>query len=283
MGAYHGHMKYAKPIKLTFLKSLLVILAISAAIALRPSSALAWGRIGHRAAARIAEDHLSAHAKAALRLLLGPGVGLADIANWADEQRETAGTATWHYVNVPTRESRYDRRYCPVQGCVVSKIEDFRHILEDPAAGKAQKQLALRFLVHFIADLHQPLHVGDDSDKGGNLLQVRFFDEASNLHSVWDSRIIIRHTENENVWVWELTFVANPRSVEEWSKGSPEEWATESLLLSKSVRRVPGSSVPIKPGARIGSEYYKASLPTIQRQLAKAGVRTAWVLNRIFQ
>jgi|WetSurMetagenome_2_1015567.scaffolds.fasta_scaffold207027_2 nuclease S1 len=276
-------MKYAKPIRLPFLKSLLVNLTISAAIVSLPSSALAWGKIGHRAAARIAEDHLSTHAKAALRLLLGPGVRLADIANWADEQREIAGTATWHYVNVPIRESRYDRRYCPGQGCVVSKIEDFRHILEDPAAGKAQKQLALRYLVHFIADLHQPLHVGDDSDKGGNLLQVRFFDEGSNLHSVWDSQIINRHTENENVWVWELTFVANPKSVAEWSKGNPEGWATESVILSKTVRRVPGSLALIKPGARIGSEYYKASLTTIQRQLAKAGIRTAWVLNQIFQ
>ena len=124
--------------------------------------------------------------------------------------------------------------------------------------------------------------MGDDNDKGGNLLQVRFFDEGSNLHTVWDSQIINRHTENENVWVWDLTFVANPKSVAEWSKGSPEEWATESLILSKAVRRVPGSSALIKPGARIGAEYCKTSLSTIQRQLAKAGIRTAWVLNQIF-
>jgi nuclease S1 len=264
-------------------RTFLVVLTIAASTFFSPSGAYAWGKTGHRAAARIAEDHLTPRAKAAVQLLLGPGVRLADFANWADEQQEVGGTAAWHYVDVPIGESRYDGRYCPQQGCVVSKIQDFRRVLADPVAGKAQKQLALRFLVHFIADLHQPLHVGDDNDKGGNLLQVRFFDEGSNLHKVWDSQIIDRHTQNENVWVWDLTFVANPERVAEWSKGSPEEWASESLILSKTIRRVPGSSASLRPGARIGSEYCRVSRPVIQQQLARAGIRTAWMLNRIFQ
>jgi hypothetical protein len=248
-----------------------------------PSESCAWGPIGHRVAARIAEDHLTPQARAAVEALVGHGVRLADIANWADEQREIAGAGAWHYVNVPIAESRYDRRYCSAQGCVVSKIEDFRGILKDPGAGKEQKKMALRFLIHFIADLHQPLHVGDDDDRGGNLLQVQFFGQGSNLHQVWDSGIIERHTRNENVWMWDVTFAASPRKVAEWSKGNPEEWATESLVLSKSVRRLPGTLERIKSGTIISPKYYTGSLPTIQMQLARAGARTAWVLNEIFR
>jgi hypothetical protein len=149
-------------------------------------------------------------------------------------------------------------------------------------AGGIDRQRALKFLIHFIADLHQPLHVGDNNDRGGNLLQVRFFGEGSNLHRVWDYQIIEHHTKNEQVWLWDLTYQANPRMVAEWSQGTPEDWATESLLLAKTVRCFPDSRTMIKPGARIGNEYCRAALPIIQKQLAKAAIRTAWMLNQIF-
>jgi hypothetical protein len=245
--------------------------------------AFAWGRIGHRVIARFAEERLTPEARIAVGNLLGPGVRLADVANWADEQRESFGSAPWHSVDVPIGESRYDPRYCSPRGCVVSKIEEFRRVLLNPAAGKPEKEQALKFLIHFIADLHQPLHVGDHNDRGGNLLQVRFFDEGSNLHRVWDYQIMERHTKNEQVWLWDLTFLAKPAMVVEWSKGTPEAWATESLNLAKTAYRIPGLQVLIKPGTRLGSEYCREALPQIQLQLAKAGIRTAWVLNQIFR
>lgn len=260
-----------------------VVIAIIGMTLLFPFSSFAWDRIGHDVAAKIAEDHLSPHAKAALASLIGEGVLLSDIANWADEQDELARTGAWHYVNVPINDSRYDKRYCSAGGCVVSRIEDFRRLLENPEASSTQKQLALRFLVHFIADLHQPLHVGDDNDKGGNLLKVRFFGKESNLHRVWDSQIIERHTENEKVWIWDATFWANPKAIAEWSMGSPEDWATESLNLSKGVRSLPGSRAHMKSGTNISREYCKVWVPVIQKQLAKAGIRTAWMLNQIFK
>jgi len=242
-----------------------------------------WGRIGHRVVARFAEERLTSQARIAVGNLLGPGVRLADVANWADEQRELFGSAPWHSVDVPISESRYDPRYCSPRGCVVSKIEEFRRVLLNPAAGKPEKEQALKFLIHLIADLHQPLHVGDHNDRGGNLLQIRFFDEGSNLHRVWDSQIMERHTNNEQVWLWDLTFLAKPAMVVEWSKGTPELWATESLNLAKTAYRIPGSQALIKPGTRLGSEYCREALPQIQLQLAKAAIRTAWMLNQIFQ
>jgi nuclease S1 len=242
----------------------------------------AWGRIGHHVAAEMADQRLSPRARAAVADLLGHGVRLYDVATWADEQKEIAGSALWHSVNVPIRESRYDSRYCSPRGCVVSKIDEFSRILQNPSAGKPEKALALKFLIHLIADLHQPLHVGDNNTRGGNLLQVRFFDEGSNLHRVWDYQIMERHTKNEQVWMWDLTYLANPRRVVEWSGGSPAEWATESLDLAKTAYRFPGSKTWIKPGTSLGAEYCNAALPVIQLQLAKAGIRTAWILNQIF-
>jgi len=258
------------------------IIIIFLFIAALPSHAMSWGWIGHRAAAKIAEDHLTPRARAAVADLLGPGVRLADVATWADEQQEIPQSAPWHSVNVPLNESRYASRFCSPRGCVVSKIGEFARVLRNPAAGKAEKQRALKFLVHFIADLHQPLHVGDNGTRGGNLLQVRFYGEGSNLHKVWDYQIMERHTKNLGVWLWDLTFEANPKRVAEWSKGTPEEWATESLNLAKSAYRLPGSQAWILPGTNLGTRYSGASLPGIRKQLAKAAIRIAWVLNGIF-
>ncbi len=248
-----------------------------------PDHVWAWGPIGHRVAARAAQDRLTRAALAAIRNLFGTGVRLSDISTWADDQREGQGSGGWHYVNVPIRETRYDPRYCPASGCVVSKIEDFKRVLQNPGAGRQQKQEALKYLIHFIADLHQPLHVGDNHDQGGNLLQVRFFGIGSNLHRVWDSQVIERHTENENVWLWDIDFLANPRMVAEWSRGTPADWATESLQIAKEAYCLPGTNRLIRSGTRLGSEYERFALLIIQKQLAKAGVRIAFVLNEIFK
>jgi hypothetical protein len=132
----------------------------------------------------MAESRLTPAALTAVRCLLELGESLADASVWADEQREMPRSGPWHYINVPLSEPRHDPRFCSPQGCVVSKVEDFERVLSDLLASRAEKQRALRFLVHLIQDLHQPLHVGDTGSRGGNLVQVRFFDAGSNLHRV---------------------------------------------------------------------------------------------------
>jgi len=257
-----------------------VVLVLMAMLPAR--SVFAWGWIGHRVAANMAQERLNTRARTAVADLLGSGVKLADVSTWADEQQEVPQTGSWHSVNIPLEESRYNPRYCSPGGCVVSKIEEFGRVLRNPAAGKPGKQRALKFLIHLIADLHQPMHVGDNGTRGGNLLQVRFFDEGSNLHKVWDYQIIERHSKNPGVWLWDLTYLANPKMVAEWSKGTPEDWATESLAAARSAYRLPAGKGVIKPGTRIDAEYCGAALPVIRRQLAKAAIRTAWYLNQIF-
>ena len=126
------------------------------AVLILPRFALSWGPIGHRASSRMAEDRLTPAALKAVHNLLGAGVSLSRISTWADEQQNLPGSASWHYVNIPITASRYDPRYCQPGGCIVSKIEDFRRVLQNPKASKTEKQLALKFLVHLIEDLCQP-------------------------------------------------------------------------------------------------------------------------------
>ncbi len=253
------------------------------AINLTQGSGWSWGRIGHEVSSKLAEERLTPAALAAVRTLLGAGVSLTDASTWADLQQEVPDSGPWHFVNVPLSEPRYDPKFCQNGGCVVSKIEDFKLALLAPGAKKTEKQQALKFLIHFIQDLHQPLHIGDTGSRGGNLIQVRFFSAGSNLHQVWDSRIIERHSENKAVWLWELHGLANPKMVAEWSKGNPEDWATESLADAKMAYRTLGGDAFLRSGARLGNDYCNFALPIIQRQLAKSGVRVAATLNAILK
>jgi nuclease S1 len=257
-----------------------IVIPILTALLFTPF-AYPWGRIGHRVASRIAEERLTPAALKAVHELLGPGVRLEDVSTWADEQRDVTGTGPWHYISIPISKQQYDPKYCPSGGCVVSKIRDFKRVLQDRKTGKAEKLQAFKFLIHFIEDLHQPLHVGDDGNKGGALLQVRFYGAGSNLHLVWNSQIIEHYSSDERVWLWELTGLAYPKATAEWSKGTPEDWAVESLQAAKKAYYLPGARTAMRSGARIGDDYLRMAIPIIQKQLAKAGARTAWILNEI--
>jgi hypothetical protein len=246
------------------------------------SSAWPWGRLGHRVTAEMAEAQLSPRALAAVHDLLGPGVSLADISTWADEHRNP-NSGVWHYVDIPISEPRYDAKFCPSKGCVVTKIEDFKRVLQNPTASREDKQQALKYLIHFLADLHQPFHAADNDDTGGNQTQVRFFNKGSNLHRLWDSQIIEHKSGNEQDWLRDIKSLATLQNVSGWSKGTPEDWATESLQIAKEAYCLPGIKTVMKSGTKIGDDYYRFALPIIQRQLAKAGIRTVWMLNEIFK
>jgi nuclease S1 len=258
----------------------LVILAV---FIMTSNCVWAWGPLGHRVAAKMAQENLTPKALSAIHHLLGPKVNLEDISAWADEQKDISKNSKWHYVNIPITEQHYDPKYCPSSGCIVSKIKDFQRILQDPASDKRQKQEALKYLVHFIADLHNPLHVGDNGDQGGNQLQVQFMNTGTNLHRVWDSLVMERHSKNENVWMWYFVRLAKPKAIVRWSKGTPEDWATETLQVAKEAYRLPGSKTVMKSGAKLNEEYYAFAFKIIQKQLATAGIRTAYILNETFK
>jgi hypothetical protein len=247
-----------------------------------PAFSWSWGTIGHRVSARLAESRLTPSTLAAVKELLGSRTHLADISTWADMQSEITDTASWHFVNVPITATLYDSKFCIQGSCVVNKIEDFKRTLRDPASSETERNLALKFLVHLIQDLHQPLHVGDTRSKGGNLIQVRFFGEGSNLHRLWDYEIIEWHSKDESLWLHELVACITPFNALEWSGGDEVDWANESLSIAKTAYSLPGSHAVIRSGTRLGEEYCRFALPIIRQQLARAAIRTAAVLNAIF-
>ena len=166
-----------------------VFVALAAAAALvTPSSAFAWGKTGHRVVAAIADTQLSGLARAHIREILGPGETLDDAANWPDEMRSDPAifwqrtASPWHYVTL--NGITYD--HAPPEGDALEALNHFRAVLQDPKASLADKQMALRFVIHIVGDLHQPLHVGKCCDKGGNNVKVTWFGKPTNLHAVWD-------------------------------------------------------------------------------------------------
>lgn len=262
---------------------LVALFALSGALVFA-REAHAWGRLGHRAATIVAEKRLSPAARAAIRDLLDPGETLADASLWADAHRnEVPGSGAWHFVNVPIVELRYDARFCAPNGCVVSKIGEMKDALANDAAPRDARKLALRMLVHLVEDLHQPLHVGDRGDRGGNDLQVRFFERGSNLHRVWDEDIIEHHSTDEARWVAELDALAKTDAARKWTSGTVESWADESLAAARQAYAIPGSVATLEPGARLRNDYFDTALPVVEQRLAQAAVRLSSMLNEIFQ
>jgi hypothetical protein len=243
----------------------------------------AWGARGHRASAKLAEARLTPRARAVIGELLEPGESLADASTWADENsREIRGSAGWHFVNVRISAPHYDPRDCRPNGCVVSKIGEFRAILANRNTPHAHRRLALRFFIHLVQDLHQPLHVADRNDRGGNNLQLRYgrYDNT-NLHQVWDSGLFSQGYRNENELRRDLEALARGPHARDWLTGRIEDWADESLEAGRRAYLVPGTNNILRSGDAIGRAYEEINLPLAVERLARSGVRLAALLNEI--
>ncbi len=266
-------------------RPIVTLLAILTALQ-AATPAWAWGRLGHRVISRMVEQHLTPKAKAAIAGLLEEGESLADASTWADDYRRShRRTAPWHSVDVPLDEPRYDRRFSgdvPDKGCVVDKITEFRAALKDPSRRPEDRRQSLRFLIHFVQDVHMPLHVGDNHDKGGNRTQVRFFDRGTNMHALWDSGMIERAGHTEQFWLAELAKLDTPENRDAAMRGTVEDWATESLLAARAAYTVPESGKRLKPGQKLGDAYVAANLPVARRRLYQASIRLAMLLNEAF-
>lgn len=251
-----------------------------------PAPALAWGPRAHRIASRIAEARLTPEARKAVRELLHDGDTLVTVATWADEDGHDAvpGSAPWHYVNVSITSARYDARDCPAGACVVEKIKHFRKVLADRRTPKAERARALLFLVHLVEDVHQPLHVGDNHDRGGNQTQIQFRGNGTNLHRLWDTDIVNAVSRDERFWVDRIERLLSSENIRMWSRGTVEDWANESLQDAKAAYHFPqGTRNPLPSGTTLDNDYVAFARPMIERRLAQAGVRLANELNAIFR
>jgi hypothetical protein len=246
---------------------------LATSFTLLASHAAAWGPIGHRAVGRIAERHLSAEAAREVAALLTPE-RLAYVGTWADEIRadpEWAKAESWHWVTLPPGKSYAQTEKNPA-GDVLEAIARFERTLADRRGPAKERTQALKWLVHLVGDIHQPLHVGRGDDRGGNEHVVLWFNEPSNLHSVWDSGLIER-AELSFSELAEMVDVASKDDVRAWQAATPLDWAEESRALLGSVYEV--------GDRRLSWRYSFKHWPTVERRLNQAGVRLAGLLNRL--
>jgi hypothetical protein len=236
---------------------------------------VSWGFKGHRAIATIAEKHLSPNTARVVNTYL-KGAKMAEVSTWADENKDKT-TAPWHYLNLPlglNREQFVDAVSKQGHDNIYSAILKEEAILKDQASSLAQKNEALKYLIHLVGDAHQPMHVSRKEDKGGNTIQLQFDGQGTNLHSLWDSKLIDHEGLSEKEIAQKYDW-ANPVQVKKWQAGSPMEWLWESYQISTELYN------DIKSGQRIDDTYYQHYIPTIHLRIDQAGIRLAGELNRL--
>jgi hypothetical protein len=247
------------------------------------TAAFGWGPEGHRITGSIAEDLLTDQAKAAVRDLL-ENQTLVDVAVWADDvrnQEKYQWTAPLHYINAPRDATRINmRRDCENMMCVVGAIQHFTEVLLNAEGQRSRREQreALKFIVHFIGDLHQPMHVSYSDDRGGNRLRVSFLgDNDTNLHRVWDTDLIRRRMNGH--WTdlaGEIRAMITDDHLRHWRRESdPVAWANESFAITRRIY------AELPRDLQLGPDYYERNIGDALERLAMAGVRIAEVLNRV--
>jgi hypothetical protein len=301
-----------------------------------PSQARAWGCEGHRVVALLAEKHLTPHALEMAKKILAespidPSLSryckpeatdpLVDASTWPDDMRTLRPeTAPWHYVDIPLGTTRRDlEKFCdPKEGCVTRAIRDELAVLRSANSNPQDRADALRFLIHFIGDLHQPLHAATNNDEGGNCVPVAFFELAPklrnpqtasyspNLHGVWDTNILEKETTGKSVdEVAAELDGAYAKKIAGWQKGPPnlDAWAWQSYkLATKNVYgKLPvhiAVEIPqpvktcaddkhvsdrnLKLNERLEDSYQAMAAPIVREQVAKASARLALLLNQLW-
>jgi hypothetical protein len=281
-------------------------LCLAAVLAVLPiGPALPWGQEGHSIVAEIAQRRVSPQVNQKINDLLGSELpalksaqfSLSSVASWADDylHMNHDETRNWHFVDIPFDRDFYnaadDCQLDPKYGdCIVNALAHFRTALADCSKPVAERAMALKFVVHFVGDIHQPLHdttainpdTGSD-DQGGNLILVTFMDkdgkpQSTNLHHVWDTDLIMRKVYDWGEYVRLLETEWLPgKDVAALQAGDPVDWAQDAHKAAQTV------AYNFRPDHVIDEEYYKNAIPIVDRQLALAGLRLARVLNEALQ
>ena len=311
--------------------SLLVLAAVSL-----PAPARAWGCEGHQVVALLAEKHLTPHALAMVKQILADsridptlsryckegGIdAMSDASTWPDDIRALRPeTSPWHYVDIPLGTTRREvEKYCdPKESCVTRAITDRLAILRSVSSSPQERADALRFVIHFVGDVHQPLHGVSNNDLGGNCVPVAFFDElpqlrnpqletySPNLHGVWDTNILSRATTGQSVDQVSTDLDRSFRKKIAGGLKGPAEvdsWAWESYRLAvknvygKLPERISGESAqPVKSCAddnhisarmlklneHLADPYQNMAISIVRERLAQAGARLAMLLNQLW-
>ena len=235
-----------------------------------------WGQNGHRATGEIAENYLKKKAKRKIDKLL-KGQSLAFVSTYADEiksDRAYSAYYPWHYVNMDLDQSYAEASKNP-KGDLVTGITKCIEVLKDGESSFEDKSFHLKMLVHFVGDLHQPMHIGQKEDKGGDSVKVQWFGKGTNLHAVWDTKMIE---------YWNMSYLELAESAQDLSKkqikaievGTLVDWVDEIHEVTKKVYK----SAAV--GENLRYRYSYEHFDTVREQLQRGGIRLAKILNDIF-
>jgi hypothetical protein len=260
-----------------------------ALLILASSQAFAWGREGHQIVVLIAARDLSPAAKAQVADLLDSPdatAGMERFSTWADEIRSARrDTGPWHYVDIEIGSKGYDAaRDCSNDNCVVGQITRDVSILRDKGLAKPVRAEALRFLIHFVGDLHQPLHCSDNHDRGGNEVRVTLNGRQTNLHAVWDTPIVEALGHDPESVAADLSSKITSANKASWGRGLVSQWADECFAVAERevYNQIDGSGGTAAPIV-LSPDYATQEASTAANQLEKSGVRLATVLNAVLK
>ena len=231
----------------------------------------AWGKIGHRVVGQIAYNHMSKKARKNVQKILG-NESLANSGTWMDfikSDKSYDHQTPWHYCVIPDSLT-YQQTATPEQGDIIMTLE--RIINELKAKNFREDELwAIRCLVHLVGDIHQPLHVGNGKDKGGNNEQLKYMYQSSNLHRVWDSEMIDHQQLSFTEYATSIDFTSETQE-RLWQNSTILDWANESKSLREQVYNLPEDKF-------LSYKYTFDNINTLNKRLLQAGIRLAGILN----
>ena len=239
------------------------------------NQAFAWGQTGHRVVGLVAEQHLTKKARKKVEVVLQHN-SLAEVADWMDNIRSDEKynfTEDWHWVTIPDGMKYAETQKNP-NGDLVMKLEEIVAALKAHNLDQNKEEEYLKYLVHLIGDLHQPLHVGGKNDQGGNRVRLQWFGQSSNLHRVWDSEMI----EGKDLSFTELADFVGPvtkEQIKEWQANTIPDWAQGMMVYRPQVYKLPEDG-------KLGYVYSYENFGTVQKLLLQAGIRLAGLLNQIY-
>ena len=235
---------------------------------------LGWGNTGHRIIGKVAEDNLTEKTKKEITKLIGHH-DISLLTVWADEIRSDPNwkhARNWHYATIPDDEDYETGKH---RGDVIEKVKEFTKMLIDNSATNVEKQNALKFLVHFIGDIHQPLHVGNGKDYGANNVKVKWFNEPTNLHKIWDEKLIDYQNLSYTEYARFLLIDADNSRVQKWKKDDLVTYAQEARDYRKQCYEYESDN--------LGYEYTYLTKSLLNLRLLQGGIRLAGALNWIFK
>ena len=238
------------------------------------SFVLGWGKTGHRITGKIAETYLTKNAKTQIKKLMGHH-DLSRMSNWADEIKSDPDweiANDWHWCTITDGEPYKKDKY---SGKAVEKVNEFINVLKNKRSKKEDKQIALKFLIHLIGDLHQPMHVGNGKDRGGNDIKLKWFNAPTNLHRIWDSDLINLQELSYSEYSDYLLLNEDRGKIRKWQGDDVLTYIHESRDLRNQCYDFSGENLKW--------EYFYKHKELLEKRLLQGGVRLSGELNRIFK